>query len=201
MRVIYRLFAHARGRFQCRLMTINTWVQAKQCRSVITRRDEEREWKSERENSSINLFLFNGNTHCASQSDIMKTAPVILVTVHYHLAVVLLCPPLGVQVQQHFLSQRVHPHSRVECVQRGCDFYAAYLRTHSETRLCIWKGRYMRVLNVGEEQRARTSFPFLVKNTVTCPSSESGDIPQPILSPRQHFGPNCCPTVLPLYSL
>ena len=27
------------------------------------------------------------------------------------------------------------------------------------------------------------------------------DIPQPILSPLQPFGPNCCPTVLPLYSL
>ena len=48
---------------------------------------------------------------------------------------------------------------------------------------------------------ALTSLPFLVKNTVNCPSSESRDIPQPILSPLQHFGPNCWPTVLPLYSL
>lgn len=51
------------------------------------------------------------------------------------------------------------------------------------------------------DQTALTSLPFLVKNTVSCPASWSKDNPQPILSPRQHFGPNCCPTVFPLYSL
>lgn len=47
-----------------------------------------------------------------------------------------------------------------------------------------------------------TSWPFLVKKTVVEPASVfSESIPQPTRSPRAHFGPNCCPTGLPLYNL
>lgn len=114
-----------------------------------------------RENSTIDLFPLNRNTHCASQSDIMKAAPVVLVTVHYHLPVVLLRPPLSGQVQQHFLSQGVHPHGGEEGVQRRCDFHAAHLHTYWDT--LSWKLGNVRSLNVGVRQGGTYFLSILCK--------------------------------------
>ena len=37
--------------------------------------------------------------------DIMQTAPLILMAVHHHQSILLLCPPLSLQVQLYLLSQ------------------------------------------------------------------------------------------------
>lgn len=68
-------------------------------------------------------------TYRARDPDVVETTPVFFVTVHYHLPVVFFRPPLSVEVQQHLLPQRVHPHGRVERVGRRRHVHAANLDT------------------------------------------------------------------------
>lgn len=70
-------------------------------------------------------------TYCSCDPDIVKTAPVLFMTVHYHLPVVFIHSPLGVQVQQHLFPERVHPHRRVERIGRRHHIYAANLGTEN----------------------------------------------------------------------
>lgn len=68
-------------------------------------------------------------TYCARDPDVVKTAPVFFVTVHYHLPVVFIHSPLGVQVQQHLLPEGVHPHGGEERIRGRRHIHAANLGT------------------------------------------------------------------------